>query len=352
MKNSADSISRRSFLATVALPLAGAVESVRPGKLFGAEEGILPFGEVSHLGWVVKDLHATIGYWEKIGLGRVSVDEKHKLENTSFRGKPVDVTVRWGWAQLGRVGIEMFEPVQGYSAYDRFMEKHGEGIQHLAFAQESPDQLESRLAALARAGVEVLERGTFRNGQGIFVYLDTEPALGVDIELVYDPNYAKRKNAPPPAPPEGQLYPFGEIIQYAFCVPDVDAECNYLRKLGFTVREIDRDNQGLERRYRGQKADIRMHMGWTSFGRVTGEIIQPSRGRSIYDEFIEKHGSGFHHIAFAVKDMDEALRLLAERGVEISQDGAWGKTRVEGRFAYLDTDPHGGLSVELLWDAP
>ncbi|MFH1068171.1 MAG: VOC family protein, partial [Candidatus Glassbacteria bacterium] len=78
----------------------------------------------------------------------------------------------------------------------------------------------------------------------------------------------------------------------------------------------------------------------------------PTRGRSIYDEFIEKHGSGFHHIAFAVKDMDEALRLLAERGVEISQDGAWGKTRVEGRFAYLDTDPHGGLSVELLWDAP
>ncbi|HLA39587.1 MAG TPA: VOC family protein [Candidatus Glassbacteria bacterium] len=312
----------------------------------------MPFGEVSHLGWVVKDLHATIDYWEKIGIGKIYVDEEHRLENTFFRGKPADVLVRWGWAQLGRVGLEMFEPVRGYSAYDRFMEKHGEGIQHVAFAQETVEQLESRLAALAGVGVEVLERGTFRNGQGIFVYLDTEPAIGVDVELAYDPNYAKRKNDPPPAPPDGQLDPFGQIIQYAFCVPDVDGFCGYLQKLGFAIREINRDNQGLERRYRGRKDDIRMHMGWSKFGEVTAEIIQPTKGRSIYDEFIEKHGGGFHHIAFAVSDMDRTLASLKERGVEISQDGAWGKTSVEGRFAYLDTDSHGGLTIELLWDAP
>ena len=30
-------------------------------------------------------------------------------------------------------------------------------------------------------------------------------------------------------------------------------------------------------------------------------------------------------------------------------DGAWGETEVAGRFAYLDTDPVGGLTIELLW---
>jgi catechol 2,3-dioxygenase-like lactoylglutathione lyase family enzyme len=309
----------------------------------------LPFGEVAHLGWVVRDIEKTLAYWESIGLGKVHIDPEHKIENAVFRGKQADVSVRWGWAQLGRVGIEIFQPWKGYSAYDEFLERHGEGIQHVAFAQTSPQQLESRVAALEQLGVGVQMRGTFRNEAGTFVYMDTEPVGGVTLELVYDPNYLKNLNKPAPAAPEGQLYPFGDIVQYAICTFDVDRVCDFYHRLGFEDGGINRDNKGLLRRYRGVELDLRMHMGWSKFGDTQLEILQPTRAYGVYDEFLERHGEGFHHIAFAVDDMDTALAAMRDRGVEVSQDGAWGRNEVAGRFAYLDTDAHGGLSIELLW---
>ncbi|MBW7996964.1 MAG: hypothetical protein FVQ81_10445 [Candidatus Glassbacteria bacterium] len=350
MSASGESIDRRRFLAATGGALAAAGRmGARPLEA-AAETGLPgPFGEVAHLGWVVGDIEKTMAYWQKIGLGKVDIDPEHTLENAVFRGKPVDVTVRWGWAQLGRVGIEIFQPWKGYSAYDEFLEKHGEGIHHVAFAQTSPKQLETRVAALEQLGVPVQERGTFRNGEGIFVYMDTEPVGGVTFELVYDPNYVKNLGKPAPAPPPGQLYPFGEIIQYAICTFDVDRVCGFYHRLGFHDGGINRDNKGLLRRYRGKEMDLRMHMGWSKFGDTQLEILQPTREYSIYDEFLERHGDGFHHLAFAVDDMDKAVAEMQARGVEISQDGAWGRTDVEGRFAYLDTEAHGGLTIELLW---
>ena len=346
------SMDRRKFLAATGGILAGAGAKGLTTKARAAVPELPgPFGEVSHLGWVVKDLNATVDYWEKIGMGKVSIRPEQEFENTTFRGKPAELTVRWGWAQLGRVGLELFEPLKGYSAYDEYLEKHGEGIQHVAFAQTSPEQLEQRVAALKKMGVDVLMRGTFNNGEGIFVYMDTEPVGGVVFELVYDPNYVKNLGKPDPAPPEGQLPPFGKISQYAICTFDVDRVCDFYHRLGFPDNGIDRDNKGFFRRYRGKELDWRMHMGWSKLGSTQLEILQPTREYSLYSEFLEKHGEGFNHFAFYVDDMDQTLAALKERGVEIAMDGAWGHDKVDGRFAYSDTDAHGGLTFELLWDA-
>lgn len=171
------------------------------------------------------------------------------------------------------------------------------------------------------------------------------------MSLTYDPNYVKNLGKPAPKPPEGQLAPFGKIIQYALCSFDVDRVLNFYSRLGFENGGVDRDNKGLLRRYRGTECDLRMHMGWSRWGNTRLEILQPTKEYSIYDEFLERHGDGFHHIAFGVEDMDAAVAIMKERGVQVSQDGAWGKTEVAGRFAYLDTESHGGLTIELLWSA-
>jgi len=353
MNSSNTPIDRRRFLAATGGFLAAAGSGgLAPRARAAVPDPPGPFGEVSHLGWVVKDLKATVDYWEKIGIGKIHIDEEHEFENTYFRGKPAELTVHWGWAQLGGVGVEMFEPWKGYSAYDEFLEKHGEGIQHVAFAQPSPEVLEARVAALENMGVGVLMRGTFRNEEGIFVYMDTEPVGGLVIELVYDPNYVKNRGKPAPPSPEGQLPPFGEIIQYALCTFDVDRVCDFYHRMGFPDEGVTRDSKGLLRRYRGKKLDLRMHQGWTKFGGTQAEVLQPTREYGFYDEFLEKHGEGFNHIAFKVDDMDQAMAELKERGVEFVMDGAWGNdNKVGGRFAYADTDAHGGLTFELLWYA-
>ncbi|MGE5327506.1 MAG: VOC family protein, partial [Deltaproteobacteria bacterium] len=61
---------------------------------------------------------------------------------------------------------------------------------------------------------------------------------------------------------------------------------------------------------------------------------------------------GFHHLAFNVKDMDEAIAHFKAKGVAVSQSGGWDANGSRGRFAYLETDAHGGVTVELLWNAP
>lgn len=355
MKTDKPAIGRRRFLAAtgsaLAFPALGS-----EALLAGPGEDPMPpapppFGEVSHLGWVVKDLDKTVQYWEKAGLRGFSVDEDHRIRG-QYRGKPLDIRLRWAWTTLGGVGIELFQPAAGESLYHEFAASHVEGVQHLAFSLESPESLEACIERARKAGVETVQRGTFQNagGEGIFAYLDSEPVGGLTFELVYDPNQLKQKNSGAP-PEENHLYPFGQIIQYASVVSDIDRVCGFYSRLGFPVQGIDRDNTGIGRRYRGEREDFLMHMGWSKAGSTTFEIIQPTAGRSIYKEFLERHGEGFQHIALNVRDMDEAVALFRERGVEVSQDGAWGQgERVDGRFAYLDTDSAGGLTIELLWD--
>ncbi|MFC2076549.1 VOC family protein [candidate division KSB1 bacterium] len=315
-----------------------------------AAEPPFEWGEVSHLMWVVRDLDKVVDYWEGIGLGKVQVTETLELQDLVYRGKPAKVTVKQGWCGIGGVGVEIFQPLTGRSAFSEFLEKHGDGIHNVTFQVESIAELKRREDWFKGIGVGVLERGTFPTpeGKGVYFYLDTAEVGGLVIEFAYNPQYLKNKRSGTALEDDNQ-YPFGKIVQYATVVKDIDKVAEFYNRIGLTVTRIDRDNKGLIRRYRGEEEDLRMHMGWSKLGSVTLEILQPTRGRSIYDEYLQTHGEGFQHIAFSVDDMDRAVAVLGERGVIISQDGAWGQTEVAGRFAYTDTDHTGGLCLELLW---
>ena len=72
----------------------------------------------------------------------------------------------------------------------------------------------------------------------------------------------------------------------------------------------------------------------------------------MYEDFRKAHGEGLHHIAFAVEDLDQALAVWKRAGLEPVQSGAWGEKGKpgSGRYAYVDTEPVGGVFVELLWN--
>ena len=145
-----ESICRRNFISAAGTVLALGMlggQGAGSGRALASEAksamktaidpGPEPFGEVSHIGWVVKDIHRTVDYWQRIGLGEVVTQESHEMENLFYRGKKIDASVRWGWATFDSVGVELYEPKKGRTAYDEFLERHGEGIQHVAFAQTS-----------------------------------------------------------------------------------------------------------------------------------------------------------------------------------------------------------------------
>jgi len=77
------------------------------------------------------------------------------------------------------------------------------------------------------------------------------------------------------------------------------------------------------------------------------ELVQPTRPDSPVGRFLAKRGEGFHHVAFQVDDLEEALRELKESGVELIDEapraGAGGT-----RMAFLHPKDAHGVLTELV----
>src|SRR5512144_2874176 len=53
--------------------------------------------------------------------------------------------------------------------------------------------------------------------------------------------------------------------------------------------------------YRGQPSEARAKLAFFKFGQVSIELIEPVGGPSTWQEFLDTHGEGVHHIAFNIQ---------------------------------------------------
>jgi len=348
-------MSKASVLMLTALGVLGIIFCMNVESFSPPSEDAKPtvdmsiYGHVVQVGWVVNDIDRVADYWEKLGLKnirRYRVSESIQM----YRGKKYSVTQRQAFADIGDVQIEWVQPIKGTSACSEFLEKHGEGVSHLAYAATSPEQFDEQIKYFESKGIAVIQSmGQVPKGAGRFAYLDTaSQGGGLDLELLYFPAGQFWGAAEKVVPNE---YPFNKIAQYALVVRDVRAVGAFYESLGFGGMPVDR-SVSVDRVYRGQPGKFEMDLGWGRFGDVIFEWIQPLIGPSVYDEALQARGEGFHHLAFEVKDMDEAIKLLGSKGAPVSQAGGWDSPTGKGRFAYLDTEPYGGVTLELIWNQP
>lgn len=89
--------------------------------------------------------------------------------------------------------------------------------------------------------------------------------------------------------------------------------------------------------------DMDLRIARSDLGGLTVELIQPLKGRSIYDEFLEEKGEGLHHLAFMVDDFDAEVADMEKRGFRVIQTGAMPNTK----WAYLEAEGPGGMLIEL-----
>ncbi len=76
------------------------------------------------------------------------------------------------------------------------------------------------------------------------------------------------------------------------------------------------------------------------------ELIQPIDTESGVAKFLEKRGEGIHHVALEVDNIDEALKAVAAKGVEmIDKEPRLG---LAGRVAFLHPKSTRGILVELV----
>jgi len=77
------------------------------------------------------------------------------------------------------------------------------------------------------------------------------------------------------------------------------------------------------------------------------ELVQPTRPDSPVGKFLAKRGEGFHHVAFQVDDLTEALAELKRNGVNLIDEepkkGAGGM-----RIAFVHPESAFGVLTELV----
>jgi hypothetical protein len=76
------------------------------------------------------------------------------------------------------------------------------------------------------------------------------------------------------------------------------------------------------------------------------ELIQPNGVKSTWQDFLDEHGEGIHHIAFNVKGMDEKILACENFGMKCVQRGKYGGNN--GEYAYLDAFSDMKCLLELL----
>lgn len=76
------------------------------------------------------------------------------------------------------------------------------------------------------------------------------------------------------------------------------------------------------------------------------ELIQPNGEPSTWQDHLDQHGEGVHHIAFVVKNMDEKIQACEQAGMKCTQRGKY--SNASGEYAYLDATGDLKCFIELL----
>ena len=307
--------------------------------------GELPdyYKSVDRMIWVTGDLDATRAGLSKIGFTNVSEPVEESLAG-EFRGRPITDRVKVAAGRFGDVAVHWLQPLGGDNAFTEFLAKHGSGVFSLVHRVPAAGGYDGEIERLAGLGVGTLQSGEVDGVR--YAFLDTESQGKYVLGLIHFPGGDDGPLAVPPGNPSGR-----KVTQFAFAVRYLMPVSLYWEKLGFPAMAVTHGTLR-ELRYRGEPGRFDMKLGWQRHGKVDYEWIQSIEGPDIYLEHMDKHGEGFHHLAFQVKDMEQDLEWWAERGYPESMSGAWGAKDKpgSGRFAYVDTQSIGGTDVELLWN--
>jgi len=145
----------------------------------------LMLGGMSHIGIAVPDVEvAARGMVEAFSIGPFRLREVvTPRERGLVHGEPRAYTLRFAYARVEPITLELIQPVRGETIYDAFLATHGPGLHHIGFPVGG--LLDDALKRWTDAGyaVEMVHRRPDpRHG---WAYIDT--GLGFRAEILCDP---------------------------------------------------------------------------------------------------------------------------------------------------------------------
>lgn len=326
----------------------------------GTEKDVQPLVNLKsipivQIGFVVNDaVKMAKRYSEIFGVGPWNFIEG-KARDYILNGKTLrnmDCGLRIAIAYLGKMQLELIQPLYGPSTHMSFLKEQGEGIHHVSFGViEDHDRVVSSLTA---RGIGIEMQGLVGE-VSTFTYLATQKALGTIFEVV---NPISRR--PPRSwgtynnPDGGAINIKGkEIKQLGIIVQDAEETArNYWEIFGVgpwmlldlkpphltdvTLHGISIHN------------DVNLHIkaAIAQWGELQIELLQPVKGPSTYMEFLKTKGQGIHHLSFAqIEDHDEIVSGFHRLGIETESSGLLGGAVT---YAYLASQKDLGTIFEAL----
>jgi methylmalonyl-CoA/ethylmalonyl-CoA epimerase len=138
------------------------------------------------------------------------------------------------------------------------------------------------------------------------------------------------------------------IVQVGLIVRDIEKSIDqYMQVFNVETRPGVMETDGPDKtdmKYNGQRSEARAKLAFFNMGQVTIELIQPIGGPSTWQEFLDAHGEGVHHIAFNVKGTPQVVSFLGGKGIPVVQQGNY----TGGMYTYLNSAPQLGVMLELL----
>jgi len=146
------------------------------------QEPIIASKTITQVAVIVKDINKARNAWAEV-LGvkapEVSVAESHFSRPTLYRGSPSDAKAKLAFFEMGNLQIELIQPLGGKSTWQDYLDKHGEGIHHVAFAVKNIDGVEKKFEL---QGMPTVQRGGWDGGA--YSYIDASEKLGCFLELL------------------------------------------------------------------------------------------------------------------------------------------------------------------------
>ena len=125
---------------------------------------------IEHIGIAVKSLDEAIPFYEKVlGLECYTIEEVK------------DQKVKTAFFMVGQTKIELLESTDPEGPIGKFIEKKGEGIHHIAFAQ--PD-VSKALTEAEENGVRLIDQKPRKGAEGLNIgFLHPKSTFGVLMEF-------------------------------------------------------------------------------------------------------------------------------------------------------------------------
>ena len=299
--------------------------------------------ELNHVGLMVTHRNAALRYFQSAGVG-VSVGPQPLLPYEpgegslmfykTLEGDPVTSTYKTGGAhtfndgesQIGDCQLECIGMKPGPGMFiNEYLAKKGPGINHICFNTPS---VEEDTQMIVGKGFDLMFNALV-NGKTVENYFDTR-AHG-DMMISLRPPATEWEKAWKANNETHPLVSDWSFRGVGIGVQDLEATVDYYASIGF--EETSKAMEDLVIGVRSKSVMVGPLL--FDFSEIVGE-------NSMYADSFDKRGDGVNDLVFSVESLDEEIKKLEARGVELLGKSA------DNLSAFFDTRAEGNIMTRLV----